>query len=144
MRGLGSVGFEVSRGVRLTANLQLEDRLTSAGDTRVRALVGVTGRLGRLRGLGAEFHEPDAVLLEVWVPGAPEVVLLGAFNDWEPVSLTEIRPGHGSTELALSPGEHEYLYLVDGELYLRPNAALLRVDGFGGANAVIVVRAAER
>jgi hypothetical protein len=140
-RAVGSVSVEVVRGLRLMADVRIEDRLGTAGDTRVRALVGVTGRLGRLRGPGATLLAPGAVWFEVTVPGATEVLLVGAFNGWQPVPLVQTGPGRWSVQVELPPGEHEFLYLVDGDPYVPPDAPLLRPDGFGGANAVLVVGA---
>ncbi|GEM_PF-794209 len=139
-RMLASAGFQVWRDLRLTVDLRVEHPVGQPGGTRVRALAGVSGQLGRLRGPGPTVHDPAAVAFEIQLAGVNEVLLVASFNSWTPVPLVQVSPGRWAVTLAVPPGEHEYLYLVDGEPYVPPNADLLRSDGFGGANVVLLVR----
>ena len=46
--------------------------------------------------------------------------------------------------VALPPGEHAFMYVVDGAAWLSPPAAEDYVDdGFGSRNGVVVVRPTE-
>ena len=92
-----------------------------------------------MRGPGPVLHDPAGVWFEITVPGATEVVVVGSFSDWTPIRLDPTGPDRWAVELPVLPGEHEFLYLVDGEPYIPPEAALLRPDGFGGANIVLLV-----
>ena len=74
---------------------------------------------------------------------ARSVAVAGDFNDWEPQPM---RPrtvsGHRvwSTTLRLSQGEHQYMFVIDGERWVTdPLAPVQRQDGFGHKNAVITL-----
>ncbi len=138
-RVLGAVTYSLWRGLGIAAEVRYDELLLADGGSRLRAVLGVTGRLGRIRGPAPNMHDPTGVWFEVVVPGATEVVLVASFRDWEPIQLEPTGPDRWAVELPVPPGEHEYLYLVDGEPYVPPDAALLRPDGFGGANVVLLV-----
>lgn len=58
-------------------------------------------------------------------PQARQVALVGDFNDWNPKAtpMTRQDDGRWMASLELSHGYHQYLFLVDGERMLDPNAA---------------------
>jgi anti-sigma factor RsiW len=72
--------------------------------------------------------------------GARSVAVAGDFNGWDPrgTSLVD-QDGRGSFagSVRLSPGAHEYMFLVDGEWVTDPAATERRPDGFGRNNAVL-------
>lgn len=76
-------------------------------------------------------------------PEAARVELLGSFTGWRQDTLVLHGPdatGHWSASLQLPPGQHEYMFLVDGrEWRTDPTAMFHRPDGFGRENAVIEV-----
>ncbi len=89
---------------------------------------------------------PDAarvvtVRFEVVLPQARQVSLAGDFTQWLPRVLLQRRPdGTWTTEVRLPPGDHEYIYIVDGERWVTdPRAGRYRDDGFGNRNAVLTV-----
>lgn len=61
------------------------------------------------------FHAPQAKL----------VCLVGDFNEWQPETYPMMRMPDGGwmIRLLLTHGHHQYLFLVDGEPALDPNAA---------------------
>lgn len=69
------------------------------------------------------------------------VFLAGSFNGWNPTAtpLTKIRPDTWEVELALPPGRHEYLFVVDGRWLLDPSAWDYCLNPHGGLNAVVQV-----
>ncbi|MFW5951059.1 MAG: glycoside hydrolase family 13 [Gemmatimonadota bacterium] len=75
-------------------------------------------------------------------PGAASVAVAGDFNEWRPddVHLTD-PDGDGiwTGRLALSPGLHKYMFVVDGEWVTDPLAERYVDDGFGNHNALIDV-----
>lgn len=87
------------------------------------------------------------VRFELPAPAASRVTLAGTFNEWSPeeVDLT-LNPVTGvwSVTLPMQPGEHQYLFVIDGEQWLPDPAAHAQVDdGFGQRNSLLVVAAEE-
>ena len=86
----------------------------------------------------------DGVRFVVIRPDAGAVAVAGTFNQWSTSSHPLSRdPSSGSwTALVpLAPGEHLFMYVVDGTEWLSPPAAEDYVDdGFGASNGVVVVR----
>ena len=69
-----------------------------------------------------------------------EVYLAGDFNEWNPRShRMNRREGFFQRRLKLSPGAHEYKFIVDGEWRTDPAAAEQRPNNFGSMNSVIRV-----
>ena len=78
------------------------------------------------------------VLLE---PGAKQVCLCGEFNDWasDAMPMTRYGDGHWETTLALTPGRHEYKFLVDGNWKHDPLARVNVWNASGTLNSVAQV-----
>jgi 1,4-alpha-glucan branching enzyme len=74
------------------------------------------------------------------------VEVVGSFTDWRPGAIPlqdDDRDGVWQTEVVLPAGEHEYMFVVDGERWVPdPLAGRYADDGFGRQNAVIIVRPA--
>jgi len=74
-------------------------------------------------------------------PDAKSVRLVGDFNDWDLTSLPMQRQPDGCwfVQIPLTHGHHQYVFLVDGEPELDPDAAgIVRVDTFGKASVIAV------
>jgi hypothetical protein len=76
-------------------------------------------------------------------PAAQSVTVAGDFNDWDP-EATALRDSDGdgiwTGLIALRPGMHKYMFVVDGEKWVTdPEAERYVDDGFGMRNAVIAV-----
>jgi hypothetical protein len=72
--------------------------------------------------------------------GANRVAVAGSFNDWNPEGLPMEdvnRDGVFVTTVALPPGIHEYMFVVDGEWVPDPAASERRPDGFGRQNSLL-------
>lgn len=87
------------------------------------------------------------VLLGYRPSGRPgSVAVAGTFNGWNPSArLMRDDRGDGIYEAAvqLSPGQHQYKFIIDGHHWVcDPRAAETVPDGFGGRNAVIRVTSA--
>ena len=80
--------------------------------------------------------------------GARSVAVAGDFNDWqrEGVALRDADgDGVWTGFVALRPGQHKYMFIVDGEQWVTdPGAERYVDDGFGMQNAVITVTAPAR
>lgn len=77
-------------------------------------------------------------------PEARSVALSGSFNEWS-TSLHSLAPGRSpgvwTVVVALPPGEHLFMFVVDGAQWVSPPFAEDYVDdGFGSRNGVVVVR----
>ena len=77
-------------------------------------------------------------------PAARSVALAGSFNQWSATSHPLAREGsRGIWTIAviLPPGEHLFMFVVDGTQWISPPFAEDYVDdGFGAKNGVVVVR----
>ena len=80
----------------------------------------------------------------VSVPPAKSVALVGSFNGWSPAAHPMVATGSDglwSLVILLAEGEHTFMYLIDGKIWLAPPLAEDFVtDGFGNTNGVVVVR----
>jgi hypothetical protein len=75
-------------------------------------------------------------------PGAQSVSLAGTFTGWETrVELYETAPGVWSARVPVTPGIHDYLFIVDGEWTADPAAPSIP-DGFGGTNSRLLLSSA--
>ena len=75
---------------------------------------------------------------------ARSVALAGSFNQWS--TSTNLLGRNGSrgvwtAVIALPPGEHLFMYVVDGTKWISPPLADFYIDdGFGAKNGVVVVQ----
>ena len=79
-------------------------------------------------------------------PGARSVEVVGSFNDWQRGNLPlrdEDHDGIWHGAVVLPAGQHEYMFVVDGERWVAdPLAGRYVDDGFGAGrqNALLIVR----
>jgi 1,4-alpha-glucan branching enzyme len=89
---------------------------------------------------------PQGVRFAMQRPEARSVALAGSFNQWStsshPLSRQHAR-GLWTAVVALPPGEHLFMYVVDGTEWVSPLADDYVDDGFGSKNGVVVVRPAS-
>ena len=82
------------------------------------------------------------VTMRLHAPEAHRVAVAGTFNKWKTDAhvLTKQENGTWTISLPLQPGEHSYMFIVDGKAWVTdPNAEAYRDDGFGNKNAVMRV-----
>ncbi len=84
------------------------------------------------------------VQFELRAPDAQRVSLAGSFNDWDGDAIPLVRSSSATdiwtVTLPLEPGEHQYLFVIDGETWMPDPRAHAQVDdGFGQSNSVITV-----
>jgi hypothetical protein len=84
---------------------------------------------------------PSHISLELVKPGAKTVCVAGSFNEWKPEKTPLVPKGNGRWvgDLAVKPGRHEYLFVVDGQWVPDPNAKETVANPFGGQNSVLIV-----
>lgn len=78
-------------------------------------------------------------LLTYTDPIANRVFVAGTFNDWnaDATALAQVSPGNWQVKQPLSPGRHEYLFVVDGKWTPDPLALLSAPNPHGGVNSVV-------
>lgn len=79
------------------------------------------------------------VTMKLHAPEAHRVAVAGTFNKWKTDThvLTKQENGIWTISVPLKPGEHSYMFVVDGKAWVTdPNADAYRDDGFGNKNAV--------
>jgi len=115
-----TVGFLAGRGTTPTTPVQAQD-------------------------LGATEDAPAGLVTVRFVlhaVDAHDVSVTGTWNDWavDTHRLERVDPGVFVGEVDLPRGQHEYMFVVDGETWIAdPNAAHSRDDGFGQRNSVLEV-----
>ena len=85
--------------------------------------------------------ETSRISLELTKPEAKAVFVAGSFNEWKPekAPLAPLGNGRWAGDLAVKPGRHEYLFVVDGQWVPDPNAKESVQNPFGGKNSVLIV-----
>ena len=87
---------------------------------------------------------PAGVRFALMNPEARSVALAGSFNQWSASShplVRETARGLWTIVVPLPPGEHLFMYVVDGARWISPPLAEDYVDdGFGAKNGAVVVR----
>lgn len=90
---------------------------------------------------------PAGVLFATLQPRAQSVAVAGSFNQWSTLTHPlERRSARGvwTATVMLPPGEHLFMYVVDGAHWISPAAAIdYADDGFGARNGIVVVRDKE-
>lgn len=83
------------------------------------------------------------VVLHFGDAGATSVAVIGTFNNWNPKGFEMNRnptTGGWTLRMQVTPGRHDYAFLVDGKKVLTdPNADLNHKDEYGNDNSVLFV-----
>jgi 1,4-alpha-glucan branching enzyme len=91
---------------------------------------------------------PSGVRFVLMNRDARSVALAGSFNQWSTSMNPLTRDGSRgiwTVVVALPPGDHLFMYVVDGAQWISPPfAEYYEEDGFGTKNGVVVVQPKER
>ncbi|MDA8215370.1 MAG: hypothetical protein M0Z64_08860 [Nitrospiraceae bacterium] len=82
------------------------------------------------------------VRINFYAPKAKKVAIAGDFNKWKVNGniLKKQDNGIWTIEIPLKPGTYNYMFVVDGKVWVTdPNAELYQDDGFGFKNSVLKV-----
>jgi len=111
-------------GIFVSERLPLFRGLFSVYDKQHKATIATNSNGGQL-------------LFVMPAPGAQTVAVVGSFNNWKPILLTdEDKDGIWLTNLSLPPGRYEYAFVVDGRWWGQDPLADEYVRSFGGYNSV--------
>jgi 1,4-alpha-glucan branching enzyme len=74
----------------------------------------------------------------IMAPSARTVVLVGDFTNWQenPIQMEKADGGVWSTSVELTPGTHQYRFIVDGQWCEDPGCAQRAPNPFGTQNSV--------
>ena len=93
----------------------------------------------------APVDTPGGVRFTLANAAATSVSVAGTFNEWSATANPLARTGRVWTALVtLPPGEHLFMFIVDGKWIVPPLAEDYADDGFGSRNGVVIVRPHER
>jgi hypothetical protein len=90
---------------------------------------------------GAATVDGAVVRFTLQAPKAKAVALVGDFNGWNPaITNLELRDGVWSVVIPVSPGRHQYGFVVDGTRWSADPTAPQAAEGdFGSENSVVYV-----
>ena len=92
----------------------------------------------------APVDRPGGVRFTLANAAATSVSVAGTFNEWSATANPLARTGRVWTALVtLPPGEHLFMFIVDGKWIVPPLAEDYADDGFGSRNGVVIVRPHE-
>jgi 1,4-alpha-glucan branching enzyme len=111
------------------------------------AIAAVSASCAASMGPAPPVATPAGVRFTMTDAEARSVTLAGSFNQWSTSShplARERSSGVWTVVVALPPGEHLFIYFVNGERWVSPPLAEdYADDGFGARNGVVLVRPAE-
>jgi 1,4-alpha-glucan branching enzyme len=81
------------------------------------------------------------VAFKISAPHAKKAVVTGSFRSWSDkgVNMSKNEKGLWTASVNLSPGTHEYMFIIDGTWMADPANPKTVSNPYGGANSVIVV-----
>ena len=71
---------------------------------------------------------------------AKSVAVAGEFTDWKPVEMKKQKNGSYTVTLPLSPGNHQYKFILDGQWIADPDNDLWAPSPYGTLNSVVQVQ----
>ena len=77
-----------------------------------------------------------SVMFTLDAPSGLDVSVAGSFNDWKPQAMTKGPGGLWRITVQLTPGTHEYRFLVDADWHEDPNNPRKIQNQLGGHNSV--------
>ncbi len=70
---------------------------------------------------------------------AGDVCLAGSFNGWKPLPMRPAQDGSYTVSVPLSPGKHEYKFIVDGAWLIDPDNQAIACNPYGSSNSTVQV-----
>jgi 1,4-alpha-glucan branching enzyme len=81
---------------------------------------------------------PKKQIFRLVDPDAERVLLAGDFTEWQKGAIQMEKGSNGTwtASVSLTPGTHNYLFIVDGEWREDPECTVRVANPFGGENMV--------
>ena len=144
----GSLAFNTRFALEASGGSYPSDRLSGAQGGRY-VTAGLSVRLGgpsaprKLKVPGRAAPTRGMTRLAIRVRDASRVELAGDWNNWQRVPAQRAGTEVWYVDIALSPGEYRYTFLVDGKDWRVPEEVVSADDGFGSKVAWVTVRALD-
>ena len=104
------------------------------------AVVAASAVFGRTTVSAPADTQQVLVQFRLDAPNAARVQLAGNFTNWKAaVAMKRTGAGVWTVVLPLSPGVHNYAFVVDGQQWVADPMAPAVADGFGGVNSQLAV-----
>lgn len=86
-------------------------------------------------------YTPEGVIFRFYEPSAEQVFLAGTFNNWAPNALPMKKSDdYWEVTVQLSPGVHQYKFVINGNVWKEDPMNPARVDdGYGGFNSIFIL-----
>ncbi|HWR69107.1 MAG TPA: glycogen-binding domain-containing protein [Desulfomonilia bacterium] len=83
---------------------------------------------------------PDSYRFVIYQPGTTQAEITGDFTGWKRVSMEPVgSSGYWEISLDLHPGEHRYVFIINGhQRVVDPTVMTREQDDFGGENSILV------
>jgi hypothetical protein len=134
------------RGWWLTGRVFVASPLTTLAMAAGIAVVAASSTLGVARrspaALSARSDTVEFVRFVLVDSTARSVSIVGDFNGWRSDRTPLVaapKPGIWSVSVPLSPGRHEYAFIVDGKRWVVDPASVASSDEFGTESSVLLV-----
>ena len=77
----------------------------------------------------------------IFKPGITSAEITGSFTDWRKIPLQPaVTDGYWEVTLKVAPGEHRFIYILDGKtLFPDPTLQEKEIDDFGARNSILRV-----
>lgn len=106
-------------------------------------IVRFSGNLSRVMPPSNSVENVNRVTFTLHAPDAREVAVAGEFNQWsvEGGKMKKRENGVWTVQVPLKPGTYNYMFVVDGKVWVAdPKADSFQDDGFGNKNSVIRIK----
>ncbi len=127
----------------MSVNAKRENaNLRTSPSLRLACLVAAALLLAVVPVAAAPAPGDGGVVFTYIAPDAQAVHLAGDFNGWDAEALPLVRGEDGvwSVTVPLTPGDHEYKFVVDGQWVEDPDNPQRQSDPFGGYNSLVKIR----
>lgn len=120
--------------------MKIKNTKKCAEKTVVTTTEPVTCRCGKKRGPKAQNKKP--VTFTVHAEKGKAVYVAGDFNSWDPTAKKlayKVREGIYTATVNLTPGEHQYKFVIDGTWCADPENANAIANDQGTFNSIVTV-----
>jgi hypothetical protein len=149
--GVGVFPAELWRGLPggryASTALRISTRAPRGSDPALLAELTRPYELSRLRRSRAAARQFNVVVqsdgtrtLQLHVPFAHSVELMGDFTDWAPVAMSPVAADTWTYNVFIGPGVHRINIRIDGGPWIAPPGLTVVRDDFGGAVGLLVVQ----
>lgn len=132
--GIGSIGFLV-KAKNGNGDKKSQDAVYTIGSVDKPPVTEAPVPAGMLDGLNLDPNDPGRATFVLFAPGKEFVYLVGSFNNWSTESAYLLKKDSSKDRFwieltGLSPGIHQYQYLIDGSMRVADPYSMGILDEF--------------